>query len=169
MTTAASPNASVADNRMPLSVKTAQGELQPLGTRFSVSQNEAYTQVAVFDGRVAAYAGAQTIVRAGIVQAGQQGSLFKDRLTDVQQVEDSAAAWVDGMLVATSTPLGEFLQTLSRHRSGYLGCDPEIASMPVSGTYPLDNTDRILSSLEQTLPVKVQTLSRYWARVVPQD
>ena len=154
---------------VPLVVQTGQGELRPIGTRFSVHQHDDRTEVAVFEGRVVAYATAAAVDVAPteIVDRGQRGVLFNDHLSDLQPADENAAAWVDGMLVAARTPLAEFLETLSRHRPGHLGWDPAIAALPVSGTYPLADTDRVLASLEQTLPIRVQSLTRYWVRVVP--
>jgi transmembrane sensor len=158
-----------ADKTVPLVVQTQQGELRPIGTRFSVQQHDDRTEVAVFEGRVAAYttAAATVAVPSGIVDRGQRGDLFDDHLGELQAADENTTAWVYGMLVASSTPLGEFLQTLSRHRPGYLGWDPAVAALPVSGTYPLADTDRILASLTQNLPIRVQSVTRYWVRVVP--
>lgn len=162
----------------PLSVVTRDGNLQPLGTRFCVQQRQKSTQVTVFEGSVATFPGQNYVSKPAfssqppadrIIAAGQCANLSAGRLNNLRPGDESVSAWVDGMLVASSMPLKEFLATLSRHRAGYLGCDPSIASLAVSGTYPLENTDRILASLSQTLPVRVQRFSRYWARVIPAD
>jgi transmembrane sensor len=80
-------------------------------------------------------------------------------------VNDTATAWTDGMLVASGMRLADFLAELSRHRPGYLGCDPAIAGLRVSGTYPLADTDRILDTLRTTLPVEIHFRTRYWVTV----
>ncbi len=173
MVTTASSLGVVSDhNELPLSVKTAQGELHSLGTRFTVSQHKHHTEVAVFEGRVAAYpqgavlSKVREIKQTSIIEQGQRGTLFADRLGELLPANEIDTAWVNGMLVASSQPLGEFINTLSRYRVGYLGCDPSIASMQISGTYPLDNTDHILQLLSDTLPVKIRSISPYWVRVV---
>ena len=174
ITTAHSLEGASAITAQPLSVVTAQGEIRPMGTRFMVSRKHNHTNVAVFAGRVALYPRATSLTpdsgppSSYIVEKGQRTDLFSDRLGDIQPADENSTAWVDGMLVATSMPLGEFLQILATYHPGYLGYDPAVASLPVSGTYPLDNTDQILTSLAATLPIKVYTVTRYWVRVVPE-
>ena len=102
-----------------------------------------------------------------VLEAGQALNFDRERASAPGTANELDSAWVDNMLIAASTPLGSFLDTLSRHRKGFLGYDPQIAGLSVSGTYPLDDTDRILASLQRTLPVRLQTLSRYWVRVLP--
>ncbi|EFD1094914.1 DUF4880 domain-containing protein [Escherichia coli] len=37
----------------------------------------------------------------------------------------------------------------------------------LSGTFPLKNTDAILNVIAQTLPVKIQSITRYWINISP--
>lgn len=71
------------------------------------------------------------------------------------------------MLVAQDMPLAEFLDQLSRYRPGHLDCDGAVAQLPVSGTYPLADTDQVLAMLLATLPVRLRTATRYWVVVEP--
>ena len=71
------------------------------------------------------------------------------------------------MLAAAAMPLGEFLSRPRPHRPGYLGWDPAVAGLPVSGAYPLQDMDRILAAIAETLPVRLQKITRYWVRVTP--
>ena len=50
---------------------------------------------------------------------------------------------------------------------GHLSCDPAVAHLRISGTFPLNDTDAVLNILSRTLPVRIQTLTRYWVNVVP--
>jgi len=149
-----------------ISVVTAQGVLRPQATRFAVLQRDGRSQVDVLSGAVAIYP-AQASGLAGVLQAGQSAHFDERQLSAVQPTDAQRFAWTQGMLVASSMPLGQFVQTLARYRPGYLGCDPTIAQLQISGSYPLASTDRILTSLTQSLPVRLQSLSRYWVRLVP--
>ena len=80
-------------------------------------------------------------------------------------VDDSAALWEQGMLVARDQPLAEVLAELARYRHGLLRCDPEVAGLHVSGALSVADTDQALNALELTLPVRVSRLSRYWVTV----
>jgi transmembrane sensor len=148
----------------PFLVETGYGSLQALGTRFSVRLHDEDCEIQVFEGAIEVQAaqGAPYVVNAeerarlgaaGTVAAGpaQRGSL----------------GWTQGMLLANDMPLRDFLAELGRHRQGYLGCDPTVAGLKVSGSFPLADTDRILGVLQADLPIQVQQFTPYWTRVRP--
>ncbi|MNF50890.1 fec operon regulator FecR [compost metagenome] len=69
--------------------------------------------------------------------------------------------------MAQDQPLGDFLRELSRYRPGLLRWDPALEALRVTGSFRLDNTDRVLSLLAASLPVDVHSRTRYWITVVP--
>lgn len=73
-------------------------------------------------------------------------------------------AGVVGML--DLTPF-DFIREVGRHRAGVLRCDPAVADLRLTGAFPLDDTDRVLEGLEQTLPVTVRGFTPYWVTVGP--
>ncbi|MBN4666512.1 FecR domain-containing protein [Pandoraea nosoerga] len=152
-----------------LVVATAQGTLMPMGTRFAVRQQAGgVTQVQVFDGAVRvtpAAAGPGEIPRT--VRAGEQTRFTAQRASAVAPLADGDGAWADGMFVAADMRLDAFLAELARYRRGYVRCDPAVAALRVSGTYPLADTDAILAMLPHALPVRVSSLTRYWVTVGP--
>lgn len=146
----------------PLTVQTAVGEVLALGTRFAMR--------AMTDGcLVRLYEGALQIrpehAPAVNMTAGQ--ALWFSATTSQAQGEAAAnaIAWSTGQLVATQTPLGVFLDDLARYRPGVLRWTPAVARLPLTGVFPLADTDRVLAALEQTLPVRIQRLTRYWVSV----
>jgi len=72
-------------------------------------------------------------------------------------------------LSVNNQPLGQFLRELSRYRPGWLRWDPALESLRVTGTFRLDDTDRVLALLAASLPVAVQARSRYWITLVAQQ
>ncbi|MCB7479630.1 hypothetical protein LG345_15375, partial [Lactiplantibacillus plantarum] len=58
--------------------------------------------------------------------------------------------------------LDDFIAELGRHRSGRIACDPSVAALRISGSYPLGDSDRILAAVERALPVRVERYTRYW-------
>lgn len=82
-------------------------------------------------------------------------------------LDPNASAWTRGMLVASGMRLADFLAELNRYRHGRLGCDPAIADLRLSGSYPLDDSERILDLLPAALPVEVHRFTRYWVSVQP--
>ncbi|MFT4196179.1 FecR domain-containing protein [Ottowia sp.] len=149
----------------PFFVQTAEGRLQPLGTRFSVRQ------VARGESAVAVYEGAVRVQpRQGsalVLNAGQQASFTTARVNQPGAADEADTAWVQGMIVAQDMPLGDFIAELARHHPGWLGCAPSVADLKVTGTYPVDDTMKVLDMLTRTLPVQVRLRTRFWASVEP--
>jgi len=79
----------------------------------------------------------------------------------------NATAWTRGQLVAERMRLADFIDQLARHRPGVLRCDPAVAELPISGVFPLADTDRVLAALSEALPVQVRTVTPYWITVAP--
>ena len=40
-------------------------------------------------------------------------------------------------------------------------------SAPVSGTYPISQTDQVLEALSDALPIRQRRLTRYWITLLP--
>lgn len=70
--------------------------------------------------------------------------------------------WRDGVLTAQNQPLGDFLRELQRYRPGVLRWEPSLEALRVTGSFRLDDTDRILILLASTLGLEVQNRTRYW-------
>ncbi len=147
-------------------VDTLEGRVQALGTRFSVSQHENRTQVAVFQDAVEIQpADAMTVKQT--LRAGQQAQFSANHIEPIHRHSQEKPAWTQGFIVADDLPLSEFLLQLSRYRPGYITCDPEIADLRIIGSYPLKDTDRILAFLEANLPVKLLHPLPFWVKVLP--
>lgn len=167
ITTARDPLAAAGQDARPFIVETGQGAIRALGTRFSVRRFDGATP----ESRVAVYEGAVELrPRGGGLQrldAGQQSAFTGTAIGPVMPADENATAWVRGMIVAQEMSLADFLAELGRHRPGHLGCDPALAALPVTGTYPLADTDKVLDMLQVTLPVRLHMRTRYWVRLVP--
>lgn len=143
-------------------VRTAQGVLKTQGARLNVRQLADRTQVALFEGRVELSADGRAPM---LMPVARQLSFTSTFVGDAKVLDANSGAWVDGMLVAAHMRLGDFLEELGRYRRGQLNCDMKVADLLVSGTYPLDDSERILDLLEISLPVKVKRFTRYWVSV----
>lgn len=149
----------------PFSVETAQGHLQPLGTRFSVRERGERTELSVFEGQVKATAGVGGDTR--VVAAGQALAFDAQRLFATEPARLERQAWAQGVLLANDTRLADFIAELATYRHGHLGVDPRVADLRVMGTYPLHDTDQVLSMLEHVLPVRLEHTLPWWVTVVP--
>lgn len=151
---------------LPFVVETAHGELRPLGTRFLVRHQGSASHVDVFEGAVM-ICPSDGIGSMRTLHANEGARFTRGAIGEPVQTNDAHIAWTDGMLVASGMSLSDFLFELGRHRPGYLSCDPSIAELRVSGSYPLVDTDRILDILRSTLPIEIHFLTRYWVTVRP--
>ncbi|MBK0035489.1 FecR domain-containing protein [Erwinia sp. S43] len=147
----------------PLFVSSAQGQMQALGTRFSVEQHDSSTHLAVYNGSVEVSATNGFILRR--VNAGQQLDFDRFGKGVLSPSANVDASWSEGVLQANNTPLGEIIKQLARYRYGYLACDPDIADLQVMGAFPLTDTDKSLAMLAQIFPVRIHRRFSWWVTV----
>lgn len=141
----------------PLMVRTAEGRVQPLGTRFIVRQHSGRTEVVVLEARVALHPSAGTGEPLLLI-AGQAATFDREGYLEQRAAGPGDDAWAAGMLIADNMPLIDFLAELARYRSTPLIADPSLRELRISGTYPLTNTDRALAALVDSLPVRVRAV-----------
>ncbi|MCU6671457.1 fec operon regulator FecR [Enterobacteriaceae bacterium H4N4] len=148
----------------PFRVLTRQGELTALGTEFTVFQQDNLTRLAVQQHAVEIVL-ASSPGEKRIVNAGESLEFSATEFATVIPGDDESLSWTQGVLSVSDKPLGEVIATLSRYRNGVLRCDPAVAGLRLSGTFPLKNTDAILQVIAQTLPVRIQSVTRYWTTI----
>ena len=145
--------------REAMTVRTRYGEV-------SVSQAEICVRQLADGCRVSVLKGAVQVRdlngQLATLQQGQQASLKASGLGAWAPFDVSQLGWRDGVLTAQNQPLGDFLRELERYRPGVLRWDPRLESLRVTGSFRLDDTDRILSLLASTLGFEVQARTRYW-------
>lgn len=147
----------------PFIVRSAQGDMQALGTRFDVRQHAGTTTLSVSEHAVQVRLGNGRIQR---VDAGQTMSFSRDDFGPLQAAAPGSDSWVEGLLRVDDWPLQRLLGELSRYRPGYLGCSDDAGSLVLSGVFPLDNTELALAAIARALPVQVLQRTRYWTRVL---
>lgn len=146
----------------PFIVRTAEGEMQALGTRFDVRQNDTQTFLTVAEHAV------QVRLSNGqqrLVSAGQAVDFDLRRISPLQVATPGSDEWAQGRLLVDAWPLQRLLGELSRYRVGYLGCAPDVGSLLLSGAFPLDDIDAALAAVARALPVRIVHRTRYWTRL----
>lgn len=149
----------------PFVVASAHGRMRALGTRFSVRQLGDSTRLAVFEGAVEARP--TDSAAAFVVRAGEQTDFTTREVQEPRPVDSTAALWAQGMWLAQDMPLGTLLAELARYRPGLLRCDPAVATMKISGAFPLGDTDASLRLLEKTRPLHIDRATPWWVTVRP--
>lgn len=151
----------------PFIVETRQGRMRALGTRFAVRylDSDALTRLDVFEGAVEVQV--RDLPQKRIVQSGQQQLFSVAHLEDVRDADIGNMLWEQGMLLAKEMPLGVLLGELGRYRRGILRCDPAVATLPISGAFPLADTEASLALLKATFPISIRRVTSYWVTVSP--
>ncbi|MDF0729773.1 FecR family protein [Pseudomonas entomophila] len=149
----------------PLWVRTDEGRLRPLGTRFLVKREAAGTRLEVLQAQVAAKP--RNSGNEEVLREGQQVLMSANGLGQVNPVSTGADAWTRGMLVVDNVRLADLVAELGRYRHGHLGVADEVANLRVTGSFPLTDIDLALASLLPALPVKVERHTPWWVTVGP--
>lgn len=146
------------DANRPFVVATGIGEIQALGTAFSVRQHENRVEVIVTQSRVRVSGPAQQAV---VVDAGQEVDIGEEGLGDVATANVRRdLAWRRGLLVFDNQPLSEVLAELDRFRHGRtVIMDQSLNTFPVTGSFSIEKIDSALETIEQALPVRLHKLT----------
>ena len=86
----------------------------------------------------------------------RQTRFSRDALAATRPADPAGEAWTRGVRVTENTPLAEVARGLQRYRGGHIGVAPEVARLPVIGSYPATDPDRALAMLESVLPVRIK-------------
>ncbi len=145
-----------ADPRRPLRVRTAQGEVQALGTRFLVTQERDASRVVVLQHSVQArlFDGSQRVL-----EEGQAALLYPQRIVALERDQRQRADWLDGRLNVLDEPLEQVVEALRPYSRGYVRVDPQIRQLRVQGVFPLDDPQKSFTALAETLPIRVERYS----------
>lgn len=146
------------DSTRPFIVQTDQGSMRALGTRFVVKREPDTTVLSMLQSRVAAQSAneQQTLE----VDAGSRALIRRDTVELSGNVDPASIneAWQHHQLVVDNQPLPQVLDEISRHRRGHLQFDrAALADLRVSAVLPLDDTDRALQLIAETLPITINT------------
>ena len=147
----------------PFIVETREGSMRALGTRFLVKREEDGTRLSVLKSAVAAHP--QSSPEEQILREGQQVLMRNNGLGPILALNLGADAWTRGMLVVDNARLEDLIHELGRYRRGHLGVAPEVADLRITGSFPLNDTDKALSALLPTLPVQIEQHTQWWVTV----
>ncbi|SFB34587.1 FecR domain-containing protein [Pseudomonas sp. NFPP24] len=142
-----------------MTVQTRYGELRVSQAEMCVRQMTKGCLVSVLQGSVQVR---DLTGQMASLPGGRQASLQADGLGAWAPFDVLQPGWRDGVLTAQNQALGDFLRELERYRPGVLRWDPSLETLRVTGSFRLDDTDRILNLLAQTLGLEVQARTRYW-------
>ncbi|KAB0498198.1 MULTISPECIES: FecR domain-containing protein [Pseudomonas] len=148
----------------PLTIQTMFGQIIVSQSEVCVRQEVRGCRVSVYNGTVQL----QPLQGAALaLRSGQQVSLQATGVGPISPFDVLAPGWREGVLMAKNQPLGDFLRELSTYRPGVLRWEPELEALRVTGSFRLDDTDRVLALLAASLPLEVHSRTRYWVTLLP--
>ena len=145
-----------ADPLRPLRVRTAQGEIRALGTRFLVAQEQDATRVVVLQHSIEARLFDGTTLD---LQEGQSALLYAGNIAPVAGDQRHRADWLSGRLNVLDDPLEQVVDALRPYSRGFVRVAPEVRGLRVQGVFPLNDPDRVFTALAETLPIRVDRYS----------
>lgn len=142
-----------ADPSRPFIVRSAQGDVRALGTRFLVEQLADATRVVVLEHAVRASLPNGTELD---LAEGQAALLHAQRIEPLAAGQAYRADWVQGHLSVLDEPLALVIDALRPYRPGFVRVSPQVRNLRVQGVFPLDDSERTLAALEETMPIRVK-------------
>ncbi|MDX9672097.1 MULTISPECIES: FecR domain-containing protein [unclassified Pseudomonas] len=146
-----------------LRVQSRHGIYEPTNARFILRQDSDCTRLSVTTGRVAIHSGGTSVEAL----AGQTYLIDHHQVRPAPPLDMDAGAWVDGLIVTRNMRLGDFLNEVGRYRQGFVTCASAVADLRLSGVFRLEDTDKLLAILPQTLPVQLRYRTRWWVTLEP--
>ncbi|TMU76781.1 FecR family protein [Pseudomonas fluorescens] len=144
------------DPHRPLIVRTAEGEMRALGTRFLVAQEPDASRLVVLQHSVEARLFDGT---TQVVKEGQSVVLSSRHIAFASADERRRADWLDGRLNVLDESLEKVVDALRPYSRGFVRVAPEVRSLRVQGVFPLDDPQKTLAALAETLPIRVDRYS----------
>ncbi len=145
----------------PFLVETAHGTARALGTEYAVRLLDTSTEVSVFEGAVQIRP-RDDAAHGLTLQAGLRAHYSSRGVAQPAAAETNQIAWKDGFIVARGMRLADFIAELGRYSRDTLSCDPAVADRLLSGSFPVNNVDKVLAALSATLDIRVETETRLW-------
>ncbi|QPF73257.1 DUF4880 domain-containing protein [Roseateles sp. DAIF2] len=163
-----------AGDRRPLRLQTPQGRLELVNGgagRLVLRLAGALSRVALLDGSLRLEPHRRPVPTLRL-RAGEQAAFDAEGwVGPVTPAGPASQAWTRGLLPADRMRLADLAAELSRYRGGLLHCDPAVAELRVSGTFPVGSeaaTERTLGMLVSTYALRAERrLGGLWVRLLP--
>lgn len=153
-----------ADPARPFVIRSGEGWVKVVGTRFSVARQGEQTRVRVAQGKVQVSAGGEQTV---LLEPGRGVEYQDARLAAVHEIDAAAEfAWRQRQLVFRQQPLAEVVEELNRYWPGQtLVLGDTLRQRKVSGVFEIDKPDAVLKALKHTLGLNAEQYTP-WLRVL---
>lgn len=150
------------DEARPFLVHAGDIQVEVVGTKFSVYRREHDVQILVEEGRVRVHWQGGAKAEQSLLLNARDLARISSSGVRVQQLSDQSAeealAWRDGLIVFRNTPLIEAVQAFNRYSAvPIVVVHPELAQMPIGGSFKTDNAAGFVRLLEQAFGAHAST------------
>lgn len=149
------------DTKRPFTVKTPEGEVRVLGTKFNVRLNGNAASVALIEGRLKvsmpSYDTMEDTAEA-ILTTGDTVSYSANTgiIATPETEQASLVAWQNSKFVFKGTRLIDVVADVNRYTEETISIvDTSIEDIRVTGTFATDRIPELLSNLEKIIPITV--------------
>ena len=148
----------------PFIVETQDGQVEALGTEFTVRQENSHkTKVSVYQHAVAIHA--DQLAETHIIQQGHRVVFDDNYISKSIALQNDRPYWTQRLLVVEKWPLEKVLSELYRYRKGTYFLDENLKAIPVSGVFSLKNTQQSLETLAYTHQLELNFYSPYLLKI----
>lgn len=147
----------------PFYVDTPSGNIQALGTEFTVRVSPDKTQVSVTEKSVEVFP--KTSKDPVIISEGKRTTFDNNSCEPLRTISEEPSAWTRNMLIVRDWTLAQFLDELARYHRGHISYSDDAASLRISGAFHLHDTHAVLKNLTKTLPIILRQFTPYWSRI----
>lgn len=152
-------------SHQPLRLSTPHGDISLASPcRVDVLSKGEHSILAVFAGEALIGAAARPQERLRVT-AGQQVMFSATGVETPTRVEDYRQSWLDGVLLADNMRLDSLINEFARYHHGYFSLDEQVASLRISGAFPMQDNDRFFNALARTLPIRIERRFSWWIRL----
>jgi transmembrane sensor len=145
------------DPERPFQVEGNYSTTRVVGTRFTVREQDRSDVVTVISGLVEVGQGDR---KSPLLKANERVSVTAEQIGGVESVSGSTAAWVKGKLLFDNVSLEEVVAEIGRYRRGAVVIRNEpLKNLRVSGRFDVNDTDKALQALAETLPIRLYRLT----------
>ena len=148
----------------PFIVETQDGEIEALGTQFTVRQENSHkTKVSVYQHAVAVHA--EQLTESHVIHQGHHVVFDNQYISKSTALQNEYPYWTQRLLVVEKWSLEKVLSELYRYKKGTYFLDESLKAIPVSGVFSLQNTQQSLETLAYSHQLDLNFYSRYVLKI----
>lgn len=145
------------NDEVPFEVTAGDLMVRAVGTSFSVRSLSNAVETVVQDGKVLLFANQDPQSPPFPLVAGQVAR-FENGTIKLQEPApsrvDARLSWTAGMLSLTEVPLAHVVEEINRHNQRQIEVSADIADIPLSGMFPLNDPDGFAKTTREALDLK---------------